>query len=132
MKLVVKLFGILMLLLGILLIIKPDFIFGFMENNMDNTSLYIFAIVVRLVLGIIFIVAAKASKYPGVIKFLGYLFLAAASLLIFMGQENFQHFINSVIPNLRPFVALIGLLSMAFGGFLIYAFQGKKIRAGVN
>jgi hypothetical protein len=96
------------------------------------TSLYNFAIVVRLVLGIIFIVAAKASKYPTVIKFLGYLFLAAASLLIFMGQENFQHFINSVIPNLRPFTTLIGLFSMVFGGFLIYAFQGKKIRARVN
>jgi len=132
MKLVVKLFGILMLFSGILLIVKPDIIFGFMENNMESTSLYIFAIVVRLALGIIFIVAAKASKHPGVIKFLGYLFMAAASLLIFMGQENFQHFINSVIPYIRPFTALIGLLSMAFGGFLIYVFQGKKIRARVN
>lgn len=126
MKLVVTSFGILMLFSGILLIVKPGFIFGFMENNMESTSLYIFAIVVRLVLGIIFIVAAKASKYPTAIKFLGYLFLAAASLLIFMGQENFQHFIKSAIPNLRPFTTLIGLFSMVFGGFLIYAFQGKK------
>ena len=43
-----------------------------------------------------------------------------------MGQENFQHFIKSAIPNLRPFTTLIGLFSMVFGGFLIYAFQGKK------
>ena len=71
-------------------------------------------------------IAGKGISLAIIFKFLGYLFLAAASLLIFMGQENFQHFIKSVIPNLRPFTTLIGLFSMVFGGFLIYAFQGKK------
>ena len=115
-----------MLLSGISLLIKPEIIFGWIENNMENTSLYIFAIVVRLVLGILFIVAARESKYPGVIKFFGYLFIIAAIILIFLGQESFHDFITSVIPDVRPFAPVAGLLSIAFGGFLIYAFSRNK------
>ncbi|WP_297760517.1 hypothetical protein [uncultured Muriicola sp.] len=126
MKLAVKLFGILMLLLGISLLIKPEIIISWIENNMENTSLYITAIVVRLVFGILFIVAANESRYTGVIKFFGYLFILAAIILIFIGQENFKHFISSLIPEVVPFAPLSGLLAIAFGGFLIYAFTRNK------
>ncbi|MGB5665493.1 MAG: hypothetical protein WBM53_01505 [Maribacter sp.] len=126
MKVAVKLFGILMLLLGLSLLIKPEIIIGYIENNMENTSLYITAIVVRLVFGILFIIAAQESRYTGVIKFLGYLFILAAIILVFVGQENFEHFISSLIPHVEPYGRLGGLLAIAFGGFLIYAFSGNK------
>jgi len=93
---------------------------------MENTSLYISAIVVRLVFGILFIAAARKSKYPGVIRFFGYLFIIAAIIFIFMGQESFQDFITSLIPDVKSFGLVGGLLSIAFGGFLIYAFSRNK------
>ncbi len=126
MKFIIKLFGILLLLSGISLLIKPEIIFGWIENNKENTLLYISAIVVRLVFGVLFIVAARASKYPGVIKFLGYLFIIAAIIFIFIGQESFQNFITSLIPDVKPFAPVSGLLSIAFGSFLIYAFSRNK------
>ncbi len=126
MKFIIKLFGILLLLSGISLLIKPEIIFGWIENNKENTLLYISAIVVRLVFGVLFIVAARASKYPGVIKFLGYLFIIAAIIFIFIGQESFQNFITSLIPDVKPFAPVSGLLSIALGGFLIYAFSRNK------
>jgi hypothetical protein len=126
MKLIIKLFGILMLLSGISLLIKPEIILDWIENNMENTSLYISAIFVRLVFGILFIVAARESKYPGLIKFFGYLFIIAAIIFTFMGQESFQDFITSLIPDVKPFAPVSGLLSIAFGGFLIYAFLRNK------
>jgi hypothetical protein len=59
-----------MLFSGISLLINPEIIFGWMEDTMAKTLLYIFAIVVRLVFGILFIITAKESNYPGVIKFI--------------------------------------------------------------
>jgi len=115
-----------MLLSGISLLIKPEIILNWIEDNMESSSLYITAIVVRLVIGILFIITAKESKYPGVIKFLGYLFIIAGVILIFIGHEIFQDFINSLIPDFKPFAPVSGLLSMAFGGFLIYAFSRNK------
>ena len=126
MKLFVKLFGGFILLAGISLLINPEIIIGWIEDNMESTSLYISAIVMRLILGILFIGAARESKYPGVIKFFGYLFIIAAILFIFIGQENFQHFITSLIPDIKPFAPVSGILCIAFGGFLIYAFLRNK------
>ena len=114
-----------MLLAGISLLINHKFIIGWIEDNMESTLLYISAIVARLVLGVLFIVAAKESKYPVVIKFFGYLFVIAAIIFVFMGQESFQHFIASLIADVKPFAPVSGLVSIAFGGFLIYAFSSN-------
>ena len=126
MKLIFKLVGTIILVLGISLLIKPEIIFGWLEENMENTSLYISAIVLRLVLGILLLIAAKESKYPGVIKFFGYLAIIAAVLFIFMGHESFQHNFLSLIPTIKPYAPVIGLVAMALGSFLIYAFSGSK------
>ncbi len=115
-----------MLLVGISLLIKPEILIGWIENNMETTPLYISAVVVRLVFGILFIIAARESRYPGVLKFLGYLFIIAAIVFIFIGQDNFIDFITSIIPNVKPYAPVSGLLAIAFGGFLIYAFSGNK------
>ena len=126
MKLSIKLFGILMVLIGISLLIKPDILIGWIENNMETTPLYISAIVVRLIFGILFLAAARESRYPGVLKFLGYLFIIAAIIFIFIGQDNFIDFISSIIPNVKPYAPVSGLLAMVFGGFLVYAFSSNK------
>ena len=126
MKLIIKLFAILMLLTGLSLLIIPEFIFGWMQDNTGNKLLYISAILVRLVFGILFIIAAKESKYPDVIKFFGYLFIIAAIIFLFMGHESFKDLIASMIPHLKPYAPVSGLIGMALGGFLIYAFSENK------
>lgn len=126
MKLIIKLFGILLIISGISLLFTPEIIIGWIENNMESTTMYISAIVVRLIIGILFIITSKESKYPSVIKFFGYLFVIAALILIFIGQETFQDFIASLIPDVIPFAPISGLLSIVFGGFLIYVFSRNK------
>jgi len=115
-----------MLLSGISLLIKPTIILHWIESNMESTFLYVTAILVRFVFGIVFIIAAKTSKYPQVIKIFGYLFIIAAITFIFIGQDSFQNFISSLIPDINPFAPIAGLFSSVFGGFLIYAFSKNK------
>ncbi|NNC94723.1 MAG: hypothetical protein HKN92_04120 [Chitinophagales bacterium] len=126
MNLIIKIFAILTILTGISLLVKPEGIIGLINDNIENISLYISAIVARLVLGGIFIVAAGESKFPHVLKFFGYLFIIAALIFIIIGQENFQDFIATIIPAVKPFAPISGLLCIVFGGFLIYAFSKKK------
>jgi drug/metabolite transporter (DMT)-like permease len=123
MKITIKLFGILVLLIGVILLIKPEIIVDWIEGNKESRLLYLFAIVARLVIGFLFIITSKESKYPRVIKFFGYLFVIAALVLIFIGYEIFQDFITSLIPDVTPFAPMSGLLCIAFGGFLIYAYM---------
>ena len=88
--------------------------------------LYISTIVIRFVLGIALIIAAKESKYPVVIKIIGYVAIAAALVLIIIGHNGFQVLLSSLIP-FKPYAPVSGLVGIAAGGFLIYAFSGNKV-----
>ena len=123
MKLIIKLLGILIILFGVLIFIKPEIFFGWIEANRGNIAFYILAIVTRLVFGILFIIAAKDSKYPNAINIFGYLVLIAAIVFIFIGHTGFQDFVSSTIPFAKPAGSVLGLFGMALGGFLINAFS---------
>nr|WP_320120260.1 hypothetical protein [uncultured Marinifilum sp.] len=126
MKVIIKLFGILIIFAGISLLVKSEIIVGCIENNMLSTWLYIAAILVRLALGIMFLVVAKESLYPGVIRIFAYLFILAAIILFFIGHSNFQDLIGSIILLVNPYAPFVGLLAIIFGIFLVYVFSRKK------
>ncbi len=123
---VIKLIGILFILAGISFFVDPAGVYGWIENSRENPSLYISAIVARLVLGGLLIASAKESQYPGVISFIGYLIIIAALVLIFIGHSSFQDLISSLISFIKPISFVSGLFAMAFGGFLVYAFTRNK------
>jgi len=126
MKLIIKIIGIFILVLGFSFLIKPEYVFGWIEDNAKNQSLYIIAVVIRLILGFLFIISAKESKYPVFLKILGYIAILAAIGLIFIGQNGFQDLISSVFSHIKSYTAVIGLVALALGTFLIYAVSGNK------
>lgn len=128
MKSCIKIFGILLILVGILLLFAPEIIFGFLESNKGAFWVYWLAILVRLVLGAILILSAKESKHPLAVKIIGGMFVLAALIFLFMGQQNFQEFIANVLSAFTSYVPLVGLVSIAFGSFFIYAFTGRRAK----
>jgi len=126
MKLIIKFFGILIILLGISFLLNPEGVYNWAEENTGNITFYISVIVGRLVLGILLILAANESKYPGVIKFFGYFTIIAALVVIIMGHRGFEELISSLIPVFKPYAPVSGLLGIAIGAFIIYAFSMKK------
>ena len=126
MKPIIIIFGILLILAGLSLVVDPTIVFNFITEKGGNLWLYISAIVVRLLIGVFLILTAASSKYPGLIRVFGFIFVIAAFVLIFMGQSSFVDLISTLIPEFRPLGRIGGLLSMAFGGFFVYAYTGKK------
>lgn len=126
MKLLVKLFGVLAVIAGLLVVVSPDTIFNFINDNRESTSLYAFAIVIRLAIGILFILAAKRSKFPLVFRILGFLFIITAVTFVIMGQSMFQEILTSLVPKFKPYSMVAGLVSICLGGLLVYAFSNAK------
>ena len=56
---------------------------------------------------------------------LGIFSIAAATVFALMGQDNFQSFLASIIPAFESYSWVGALLSLGFGGFLLYAFSRK-------
>ncbi len=126
MKLIIIFIGVLICLVGVALLFDPEILFGFMEYELENSTLYLVAIIARLVFGVLFIVSANQSRYPTIIKVLGAIAIIAALIFILMGRENFYAFISNIIIDFKPYGRMAGVIVIAFGGFLIYAFSGKK------
>ena len=122
MTLMIILFGALTLLAGIIIIINPEFIFGYLRKNLDKLSLHILAVTVRLVIGILLISQASVSTFPLTIEILGWLSIAAATIFALIGRRNFKRLMSWALSLLKPFGRIGGIFAAAFGTFLIYAF----------
>ena len=122
MTLLIIIFGALTLLAGIVIVINPDIIFGFLRNNLDKLELHILAVVVRLVLGALLIDQSNVSRFPFVIEIIGWLSIVAAIFFGAMGRRNFKRLMTWALSFLETFGRVGGILAAAFGSFLIYAF----------
>ncbi len=122
MTLLIIIFGALTMLAGIVIVINPEVIFGFLRNNLDKRSLHILAVVVRLALGALLIYQSSASKFPFVIEVIGWLSIVAAIFLAVMGRRNFNRLMSWALSLSKPFGRVGGVFAVAFGAFLIYAF----------
>lgn len=115
-------FGTLTLLAGVVIVINPEIIFGYLRSNIDRLAIHVLAVVVRLLIGALLISQSSLSKYPLAIEILGWLSIVAALSLAVMGRHNFHRLMSWAITFLKPFGRVGGVFAAAFGGFLIYAF----------
>ncbi len=94
MTVLIIIFGALTLLAGIVIIINPEVIFGFLRNNLDKLVLHILAVAVRLVIGVLLIYQSNVSKFPFAIEVIGWLSIVAAIIIAVMGRRNFNRLMS--------------------------------------
>ncbi len=116
------LFGALTFLAGVVLMIKPDIVFGFLRKNLEKTSLYFLAIVVRIVLGVILIYQSDVSRFPMTIQIIGWLSIIAALSFFVIRHEKFKRLMQWALSLGDSVSRMGGSAAIVFGAFLIYAF----------
>jgi len=122
MAVLIIIFGGLTLLGGIIIIINPENIFGFLKKYAAKLELQIVSVVLRLAIGVLLIYQSDASKYPLVIEIIGWLSIVAAIFFTVIGRNNFNRIISWALSLAKPFGRAGGVIAVCFGAFLIYAF----------
>jgi hypothetical protein len=122
MTLFIIIFGTITCLAGIVILVNPEIVFGFLRKNSDKIGLQILAVAIRLVLGAFLIYQSGASKYPFVIEIIGWLSIVAGVFLAVIGRNNFKRLISWALSLAKPFGRVGGVVAVCFGAFLIYAF----------
>jgi len=122
MTILVILFGALTLLAGLVISINPEYVFGFLRKHFEKIELYILAVVVRLLLGILLIYLSGVSKYPLVIEIIGWISIVAALVFLVIGRAKFNKLMAWALSLVKPLGRVAGIIAMAFGAFLVYAF----------
>ena len=122
MTILVILFGVLTLLAGVVISINPEYIFGFLRKHYERIELYILAIGVRLLLGVLLIYLSGISRFPLAIEIIGWLSVIAALVLLVIGRARFNRLMRWALSLVKPLGRVGGVMAMAVGAFLIYAF----------
>jgi hypothetical protein len=122
MTLFIIIFGTLTCLTGIVILVNPEMIFGFLRKNSDKIELQILAVSIRLVLGAFLIYESGASKYPFVIEIIGWLSIGAAVFFAVIGRNNFCKLMTWALSIVKTVGRVGGVIASVFGAFLIHAF----------
>jgi len=115
-------FAALILLAGVVILVRPEVIFGYLGSNVDKLALHILAVIIRLIIGVLLINQSSLSKYPLVIEVLGWLSVVAALGLAAIGRHNFHRLMSWALTFVKPYGRIGGVFAAAFGAFLIYSF----------
>jgi len=122
MTLFILLFGLLTLLTGIIISVTPETVFGFLKTHYEKLSLQLFAVVIRMALGVFLIIQANTSKFPVTIEILGWISIMAGVFFAGIGRKNYKKIMLWALTVIKPVAQIGGIVAAAFGAFLIYAF----------
>lgn len=122
MVVIVRLLGALIVVLGIIFVVSPSSMKGYLSFWRKGLRIYWIA-VLRLVLGSIFLLAAPACKGAMIITILGILMLLGGVLIFVMGQKRVNAIFDWFDNQPEITVRLWALIAFGIGYLIIDAAQ---------
>ena len=120
MDVVVKIIGIVIVALAIAYLLKPEIMEYLMEFFKEGKRIYL-AGLIRFVLAIVLLVAARECYITSVIVFFGILFLISGLLIFALGLEKVKSIINWYQEQSILVLRLLALVTLAIGVVIIYS-----------
>ncbi len=117
---VVALFGMAIILLGILGLVSPGNLVRLVVGSWQSQKGFYFAIGIRVVFGIVLLLAASQSRFPEAFRVLGIISLVAAMAAPFLGFDRLQRFVQKWMKRSPGFIRGWSVMAAAFGVFLLY------------
>ena len=118
-KMLIVLFGVLICLAGLTILIVPEKFKNIM-NRWTGQPRFLFAVIVRVVLGAILLSEAANLKFPLAMKIIGAISILAAVVLLLVGQERMDRFIDWWMRMSDNLLRFWSIFAFVFGAFLIY------------
>jgi len=120
MPLVIKIIGVVLVLLSVLYLIKPEVAAGLIGFFKKGKRLYL-AGLIRLVLAAVFLISARECRSQSVVIVLGILFLLGGLLIFALGPDKLRPMLEWFQKQSPLVLRLLGLVTLAFGAVIIYA-----------
>ena len=118
--LAVSLVGVVIGLLAAVGIFAPFRVAGWV-GSWHSSSRFYAAVLLRLVLGVVFILAAPDCRTPRMILAIGVVSLVAAVGILVMGPKRLDEFVSWWLDLPAVLVAVSFAVAAVFGCFLVYA-----------
>jgi len=120
MDIVIRVIGIVFVFMTIVYFLKPDIMKRLMEFFKQGRRMY-FAALIRLVLAIVFLLAARQCHHFWVIFAFGVLFIISGLLIFILGPEKVRAYINWWQKQPVMLLRVMALVGLAIGAIVIYS-----------
>jgi len=120
MDIVIRIIGIVFVFMTIVYFLKPDIMKRLMEFFKQGRRMY-FAALIRLVLAIVFLLAARQCRLFWVIFAFGVLFIISGLLIFILGPEKIKSYISWWQKQPVMLLRVMTLVGLALGAIIIYS-----------
>jgi hypothetical protein len=117
--------GLLICALGTLGIATPEVFVRTVRFFQTPPTLYL-ALVIRVAVGVVLVLAAPASRAPRVLRVLGFLVVIGGVLTPFVGVRGAEAIIEWWSAGGAPLVRVWAGVALAIGIFIVYAVAGRR------
>jgi len=121
MKLIIILFGLLIVLMAGILVVRPAALSGFILEHVGKRWFQALAAISRLLLGVALILQSEASRYPLTLFALGWVAVVAGIGLALVPPAWFRSLVHRAFDRFGRYVRLVALAALIFGAFLVHA-----------
>jgi len=116
----IKSLGIIITLMGIAYLFRPDIIKKLMEFFKKGNRIY-FPGLLRLALAVLFLFAARECRYPWIIFASGIIFLAEGLLIFILGPEKIRRIFDWYDEQPTLIFQIIAVIVLVFGIIVIFS-----------
>lgn len=116
---VIMVIGIVIVLWGIWIVIKPGVVKAIL-THLKGPLVYVPALL-RIALGVVFLVSVRGSKREWIIMAFGILFFAAGIGMFMIKPAKLQAFFERWANRAPLTIRVLGIIAMAIGGVIAYA-----------
>ena len=120
MLILVKLIGIVMVGFGIIFLVSPTTMRQFMLFCEKGKRVYMVGIL-RILIGVIFLLAAPQARLAGVMVTLGILIIVAGGLIFILRLDRIKAILKWYYGRPLPVLRLIALIPTALGALILYS-----------
>ena len=128
MRLLGLVIGALVMLASAISFAAPDLRFALERSVMTPAGLYAIA-ALRIAIGLVFVLAAPASRAPRTLRVLGLIVIIAGLMTPWFGVARARAVLNGWASAGPLLLRLDAGMGMAMGGFLVYVFRTPTRRA---
>ena len=120
MDIVIQSLGIVIVLVGVVYLLRPDVMKWLMEFFKQGKRIYL-AGLIRLALAVIFLLGARECKHFWVILAFGILFLIGGVLIFILGPEKIRRILDWYQKQSALLLRVIAVIALAIGAVIIYS-----------
>lgn len=113
--------GALIALVSVVALLGPNALTSVARNLVVSTGLRVFAALVRIALGVAFIVAAPHVSMTVVLQAFGALLIFIGVVILFVSNEQMQSLVDWALGLGSGAIRIAGVVGLGLGAFLVYA-----------